>query len=500
MRRRFATVVTLLVLLAFASSSAMAAERYDYPNGTNNLKEHNKALRVIYDRVDTAFERDQIRRNQITRLNRENKAQEQRLDELEERVENLASDPPAEDSPGGDSGTSHQLAYDCAPGGTTGGRAAHGAENLDPVQHRSLDKLWDFTNWLEENDACGYVGEVGWPNYRHDKVASDEEQEAWNTVAELWYDEADEHNVWVTAFNADEKQRYGGYWLSLYRNAGKDRIRAISETMPNSPPVEAHLGTDEYERGMNLSSGQHWVSNARAEKTGDPANTNTNPGTLDEDYWYPGVDEDPDTGQNSYEYLSGRDVDLFRVHFKWERMQPELDGPLSKDDVEYLRRSLDNAEKAGVKVILSVQSGGGYHVQDPDNPERSVALNIGDEITTAQYLDLMRRVSEEFGDHPAVVGYDLMNEPTVGKGKFDSEWRNWENITQRAKRTIRATGDEDSYLIVDTYGNLQDEHTNTWIDDPRILYNMHQYFDDAGGHFDRHYDEELERATRQGWG
>lgn len=68
-----------------------------------------------------------------------------------------------------------------------------GGGSADPLQERAVGDLARFAAWLERNRARGYIGEVGWP------ARTPAEGEAWNRVAEAWYDAADANRLWVTA-------------------------------------------------------------------------------------------------------------------------------------------------------------------------------------------------------------------------------------------------------------------------------------------------------------
>jgi Cellulase (glycosyl hydrolase family 5) len=70
----------------------------------------------------------------------------------------------------------------------------------------------------------------------------------------------------------------------------------------------------------------------------------------------------------NYLYPSSADLDrykaagmeLIRLPFKWERMQPTLNGPLSSAELGRLTAFLDAAEARGMKVVLDLHNDGRF--------------------------------------------------------------------------------------------------------------------------------------------
>lgn len=385
----------------------------------------------------------------------------------------------------------------CAPGGST----SRDASGLDPLQHHTLTKLWNFSEWLEEGDACGFVGETNVPNERHDRVTSDEEQQKWNTLNDMYYEEMNDHNIWATNYTSDERQRYGGFWLSTYINRGDGKTRAISQPMAQAEVVEKHPSTEDYLRGTNLSSAQEWLNPVKAENAGENPHSNVNPGEYDKEYWYPGLSDDPYTGENSYEYLASTGMDTIRLPFRWERLQPALGEPFRERDADALEASLDAAADANMKVILSIQNYGYYTVGDPNDLSTVDQRFLGEDLPDEAYLDLVKRLSERYGDHEAYVALDLMNEPNFGEGNAGSKALYWEQLSQKAVQTMRASGSK-QWAIADMKLGA---HKKPWLDDPYTAYTIHHYFgfggDGLGGpaQYARSYDENVQMAEERGF-
>lgn len=388
------------------------------------------------------------------------------------------------------------------------GRAlAHpaGSTSMDPVEHRAYDNLMDFTGWLKREGVKGYVGEVGWPSNRYREEFND--QEKWGALAEKWYRWADAAGLWVTAHDANERQLYGGYAMSIYTSVGRDGRRAISEPKFQARVVENHPSTAAYLRGLNMDTGDNIDPNVFHQ--GNLGAFNQTGGN---NYWYAGVANDGPGGQNSFEYLRGRGIRVVRLGFRWERFMPGGPGTrLSAVEVGRYRASLNAAAAAGMRVIMDVHNYGGYYFEEGGRGVRR-PLN-GEKVTIRHFGGLWRRLSLAFKDHPAVAAYDLMNEPFndggIAQGSFGSEERAWERATQVAVDRIRANGDR-KLIMVPTYcgvNGVQQTHPRKWISDParNHMYTAHQYFDTyrgpgtGGGKYKNSYDNEVAHLRNRGY-
>ena len=385
---------------------------------------------------------------------------------------------------------------------------------LDAIQHHTLHDLRRFTGWLERFDERGFIGEMNWPNGLGRDFPDD--QSKWNALGELWYSRADAAKLWVTAFCADERQVYGGFWLSVYRSSGErgpegELARAMSVPEAQATVIEAHPSAPDYRRGVNVAAAVGWVRPEETTENGPP-NSNRNPGVRGEDYWYPGLTPDPNTGRNTFEYLAERGVDVVRIPFRWERLQPHLGYRLDPTDLSELKDSVAAAGSAGLGVILSLQNYGGYWA-DVDGTVQKLRLGTP-ELSTARFKDIWVRLSGVFGQNESVVGYDLMNEPAgaggIGKGGHDTEERQWEAITREVVDAIRGL-DDDKWLMIPGYGGAgrwPENHPEPWIsNDPydRYMYTAHQYFDsfkgegEGGGSYRASYADENRIFADAGW-
>ncbi len=370
----------------------------------------------------------------------------------------------------------------------------------DAITHKTMDDLKQFTDFL--TGAKGYVGEVGWPNnnrkvalgpeFATDVPATDQEQ--WDALAETWLKEADAKGLWVTYHSTSERQlRRRGYGSSQYASTDADDLlplaqqdRAISLANFQAARVEAHLPAGLY-RGANFAGGQNWIGMEESTRKGIPFNSNTNPGSFDIDYWYPGLDragDGPNTGagMNSFEYLRSKGHSIVRLGLRWERIQPTLGGTLSPTEVGRYTASVNAAGAAGLKVIIDVHNYGGYYLSSGRQPINSAAVTIN------HFRNLWKRLSSRFKNNPHVIAYDLMNEPQgdggIARGAYSSKAKAWEDITRKVISTIRGNKDR-KMIMVPTYcgiGKLRATHPAKWVTNAGaegrdFMYTVHHYWD-----------------------
>lgn len=186
--------------------------------------------------------------------------------------------------------------------------------------------------------------------------------------------------------------------------------------------------------------------------------------------------------------LAQRGIRIVRLPFRWEQMQPALNGELSPPAVESLRGYLREAHARGMQVILDPHNFARYTTR-----EGAVGI-VGDPaVPNEAFADFWRRMSREFRGDPAIYAYGLMNEPN------NIVTKHWERASQAAVDAIRAEGDgtkilvpgsnySSSYIWVHCHGR------KAWIRDPldNFAYEAHCYFDKKGsGHYEVPYEDEL---------
>lgn len=345
-----------------------------------------------------------------------------------------------------------------------------------PVEDRALGELDDFTRWLAENEAKGFIGEVGWPG---GETSPDSEQ--WDHLAERWLDHADSAGLWVNAWATGEWWP-ADYRLAIYTATGG----AVDTPSTQASVLEPHLGRG---HGINVAGGEF----AAPSNASTSSFSNKNPGIYGVDYHYDSAE--------TFHYLASRGVRMVRIPFRWERLQPRLSGPLSRGEVRRLSNAADRAGRAGLDVVLDMHNYGAYY-RDADGVGIRRAIGTRG-CSVSDFVDVWRRLSKRFAADAIVVGYGLMNEPIgIPATAQLTPAERWERMSQRALDAIRGRGDTTT-ILVPGYNwsgvrSWRASHPDGWIHDPvgRFRYEAHHYWDeDQSGTYALSYDEEVARAS-----
>lgn len=196
------------------------------------------------------------------------------------------------------------------------------------------------------------------------------------------------------------------------------------------------------------------------------------PGTSNQDFIYT-------TTPTHYTYFAKKGLTLQRVPFRWERVQRWAWADLSSSDIASLRQMVDSANAANEKVILDMHNYGRYY---------NAPLTRDD---TWKLTDAWRKIATVFKDHPALYGYEIMNEPhDLPGGNTD-----WQFMAQEVTNAIRDV-DKTHVIIIPGYdwqsaARWRNTNENLTISDPsnNILYSAHVYFDqDATGEYKNSFD------------
>lgn len=159
------------------------------------------------------------------------------------------------------------------------------------------------------------------------------------------------------------------------------------------------------------------------------------PGAVYKDYTYPKTSD--------VVYFAGRGMNVFRLPFRWERLQPVLKG------------EFDSGELSRIDAFVAYATGQGAHVViDPHNYARYRGGVIGQGVEVAAFADLWARLAAHFRDNPKVI-FGLMNEP------HDMSTETWRD---NANSAIRAIRDADAHNLILVPGNGW-SGAGTWFQD-----------------------------------
>ncbi len=169
------------------------------------------------------------------------------------------------------------------------------------------------------------------------------------------------------------------------------------------------------------------------------------PGVYGVNYGYP--------TEGEFDYYHGKGLNLIRLPFLWERIQPALNGPLDSAELSRIDTMVGYARSRGMKIILDVHNYGRYF-----------GNQIGStSVPNSAFRDLWRRLADHFKAESAIYGYGLMNEPHDMGGS-------WPAAAQEAVLGVREV-DITHYVIVagdgwSTAASWETSNAKLFINDP----------------------------------
>lgn len=110
-----------------------------------------------------------------------------------------------------------------------------------------------------------------------------------------------------------------------------------------------------------------------------------------------------------FEAWAAKGIQTVRFPIKWERLQPALNKGFDPIYAGLIDKMLGQAQANGIDVILDVHNYARYR----DNVIGS------QQVPFSAYRNLLERISQRWGSHTALYGYDIMNEPY---GDADVHW------------------------------------------------------------------------------
>ncbi len=237
----------------------------------------------------------------------------------------------------------------------------------------------------------------------------------------------------------------------IFSNGGVNMTITVAGT--NQPPLMF---------GVNLAGGEF----------GDARNLN-----YGYNYIYP--------NESEFDYYHAKGLDLIRVPFKWERVQPTPGGDLRAQELARLDTVIGYAQARGMQVILDMHNYAHYKKADGNS-----YLIGSTQVTYDHYKDVWQKLADHWKNQTNIYGYGIMNEPHATGGT-------WPIAAQAATDGIRMV-DDTHWIIVggDAWSGAHSWRTyNETLDvsDPldMVIYEAHQYFDDNNsGTYNESYDNE----------
>lgn len=204
--------------------------------------------------------------------------------------------------------------------------------------------------------------------------------------------------------------------------------------------------------------------------------SNKRPGRNGREYTFPTAE--------TIRHFSWSDVDIVRLPFPWERVQPTLGEALVSRYLQGLHAVARAAKSNGLCVILDVHNYGRYRLQDEHGiREYLIDQTIDGRVPVSRdhFADLWKRLALAFRGDRAIFGDGLMNEP------HDMGSSDWQVISQAVVDEIRKHDTETAIVVAGNDWSSAERFwtangSKAWINDPanRVVYGAHCYFDSDG--------------------
>ena len=172
------------------------------------------------------------------------------------------------------------------------------------------------------------------------------------------------------------------------------------------------------------------------------------------------------------DYFVGKGMNIFRVPFRWETLQPEAMKPL---DPEAMKLFKDSIELITAKKAVAIL--------DPHNSARYYGQLVGKDLPDEVFADFWMRLGTEFKDND-LVWFGLVNEPT-------HETRAWLKTANAAIKSIRDAGAKNMILVPGTAWSGAHSWMGDWYGEPNgkvmleivdpgenYIIEVHQYLDE----------------------
>ncbi len=224
---------------------------------------------------------------------------------------------------------------------------------------------------------------------------------------------------------------------------------------PPSPTPPPPVSSLPYSHGVSLA--------------GADFGENVLPGVFGKEYTYP--------NQTEVDYFNTKGMNIYRLPFRWERLQRSLNADFDADETARLDAFVNATTAKGKIVIL-----------DPHNYARYNGQLIGSsDVPYTAFADFWRRLALRYKSNPNVV-FGLVNEP------HDMPTAQWVSAANTAIAAIRAAGSSNTIFVPGNrwtgawtwFTQDQDGASNAEamlnVTDPgnNMVFEVHQYLDVDG--------------------
>lgn len=198
-------------------------------------------------------------------------------------------------------------------------------------------------------------------------------------------------------------------------------------------------------------------------------------------YIYPNIGE--------LDYYKSKGIKIIRLPFKWERLQPTLNGPLDPTELERVFTFVNAANDREILIVLDCHNYGRRSING------SAAIIGSAELPVQSFSDFWTKMAASFKTMK-IWGYDIMNEPhdmLVTPSWFDIAQEAINGIRSMDQKTnIIVSGDGwSSPGIFGSPGSKSDVLKDLSDPSDKLIFQAHVYFDkNNSGTYQGSYDAE----------
>lgn len=204
------------------------------------------------------------------------------------------------------------------------------------------------------------------------------------------------------------------------------------------------------------------------------------PGNYNQHYRYPGTDE--------VDYYVDKGVNIFRLPFRWERLQRSQFATLDATEFSRMDTFVQHATDQGAYVALDPHNFARYYpdLSDFGSMQSGSQGVIGSaSVPNTAFADFWGKLADRYKDNDRVI-FNLMNEPNAIGGQ------QWLSAANAAIAAIRNTGADNLILVpgvswtgAHSWYSSGNATTMLGVVDPadNYAYDVHQYMDNnhSGG-------------------
>ena len=172
--------------------------------------------------------------------------------------------------------------------------------------------------------------------------------------------------------------------------------------------------------------------------------------------------------QSELQYYASKGVELIRLEVRWDKLQPDLNGPFNADEVSWIERFVSQAHALGVSVDLDLHQRADYD-----------DLNLGqDGIPPASLVDFWTKFATVLKKDqvPGICGFGIANEPNHERDDL-GHWPEQANAVIAAITAV----DSKHFIFV---GEDQWDSSFSWnaaqarqIHGSQVVFEAHSYWD-----------------------